>query len=117
MIVDDNIELLKLIERGLRIGGHASIKASSGEEALEYLRNSCLEIDLILSDYIMPQMNGLELLKKIKKIRPLLPVIIMTAYSEKRMVIEAIKGSCSGFIEKPFSHEELMTEIARIVHQ
>lgn len=114
MIVDDNVEALGLIERGLRMGGHTAIKASSGQEALEQLHCGGNGIDLILTDYTMPQMNGLVLLKKIKELRPLLPVIIMTAYSEKRMVIEAIRSDCNGFIEKPFTYEELMTEIERV---
>jgi DNA-binding NtrC family response regulator len=114
LVVDDNVEALRLIERGLKIAGHMAIKASSGEEALMHLQRCEPKIELMLTDYTMPKMNGLELLKKVKEMRPLLPVIIMTAYSEKRMVIEAIRSNCNGFIEKPFAYEELMTEIARV---
>jgi len=115
MIVDDNLEALRVIERGLKIAGHRTTKAASGEEALKHLQHSGKKIDLMLTDYTMPKMNGLELLKTAKGISPLLPVIIMTAYSEKRMVIEAMLNSCNGFIEKPFTYEELMTEITRII--
>jgi DNA-binding NtrC family response regulator len=114
MIVDDNVEALKLLERGLKIAGHTPIKAASAKEALMHLQSGKAEIDMVLTDYAMPEINGLELLKKIKETQPLLPVIMMTAYSEKRMVIEAIRSNCNGFIEKPFSYKELMTEIERI---
>lgn len=117
MIVDDNVEALKLIERGLKIAGHTAVKASSAMEALSVLNSGEEKIDLILTDYAMPETNGLELLKKIKKIHPELPVVMMTAYSEKRMVIDAMRSNCNGFLEKPFGYEELMGEIERLFNQ
>ncbi len=61
----------------------------------------------------MPGLDGMQLLKKIRKNHTSLPVIMMTGYGEKALVIDAIRNRCDGFIEKPFSLDELLSEIQR----
>ena len=92
------------------------MEAISANKALEKLSNPDMPgIDLVLTDYIMAEMNGIELLKEIRMNYGSLPVIIMTAYAENSLLIEAFRNHCSGFIEKSYSLDQLMQEINRVM--
>ena len=114
LIVDNNAVWLETLKRGLNISGHEVIEAISAKEALMNLSNpDTPAIDLVLTDYGMAQMNGIELLKEIRIIYGSLPVIIMTAYAENSLLIDAFRNHCNGFIEKSYSLDQLMQEIKR----
>jgi len=116
VVVDDDMVQLETLKRGLRNKGYQVFEAVSASEALEHFAQSNIpKIDLVLSDYIMPGMNGMQLLKKIRRDYGSLPVILMTAYAEKDLVIEALRNRCNSFIEKPFTLNQLMQEIERVV--
>ena len=72
-------------------------------------------IDLVLTDYLMSKINVIELLKEIRMNYGSLPVIIMTAYAENSLLIEAFRNLCDGFIEKSSSLDQLMQEIKRVM--
>ncbi|MBW1897547.1 MAG: response regulator [Deltaproteobacteria bacterium] len=114
LVVDD--EKIQLV--GLRIGlqsrNHKVLTASSAEEALEFLNNDHNKFELIVTDYVMPGMDGMALLKKIREENKRLPIIMMTAYGEKNLVVDALHNRCNGFIEKPFSLDQLIEEIERV---
>jgi DNA-binding NtrC family response regulator len=110
LIVDDKRVQLKTLKRGLITRGYRVFEALSGQEALGLLGRHP-KIDLVLTDYAMPQMNGIELLQKIRQIDKALPVIMMTAYGDKDLVVEAMHHHCNGFIDKPFDMDELLEEI------
>jgi DNA-binding NtrC family response regulator len=113
LVVDDKRVQLKTLRRGLRTRGYQVVEAISGKEALDHLvKNS--NIDIVLTDYAMPEMNGIELLQKIRENDKTVPVIIMTAYGDKDLVIEAMHHCCNGFIDKPFDMDELLEEINNI---
>jgi len=113
LVVDDDITLLESIGRGLRSKGYQVVEALSAEEALEHIDfDNESAIDLILADYIMPGMTGIDLLDKVREKSSSLPVIIMTAHWKKQVVIDAMRKSCNSFIEKPFTLEKLIKEIA-----
>ncbi len=90
--------------------GHAGIAASSGKEALDILRQRG-PVDLVITDYAMPHMTGLQLVNAIKKEWPELPVIIATGFAEMDSEIQ------SGLpkLAKPFTEVELAKELERIV--
>lgn len=113
LVVDDEIIQLQSLKRGIRSRGYQVSEALNAEEALEQLERNGDDIDIVLTDYFMPGMNGIELLKKIRENHNSLPVMIMTAYGEKDMVIEALRNRCDSFIEKPFTLDQLMVEIER----
>ena len=116
LIVDNNAVWLETLKRGLNIGGHEVMKAMSANEALMNLSNpNTPGIDLVLTDYVMPEMNGIELLKEIRKNFGPLPVVIMTAYVEKVLLIDAFRNNCNGFIEKSSTLDQLMQEIKRVM--
>jgi signal transduction histidine kinase len=117
MVTDDEGIVIESLQRGLRRFGHSVIGALSGEEALKKLNNGGPKIDLVITDYAMPGMNGLDLVRKIRDKSRSLPIIMMTAYGDKHLVIEALKNHCDGFIEKPFSLHNLVEEIRLIENQ
>ena len=90
--------------------GHAVIEANSGASALEILRSS-VQVDLLLTDFSMPRMNGGELAKHARKLRPSLPIVLATGYAELP----------SGFdmalprLGKPYLQDQLEAAIAKAV--
>ena len=107
LIVDDKNVQLKTLRRALRTRGFLVIEARSGKQALGHL-DDIKTIDIVLTDYAMPEMNGMELLRKIRKTYKSLPVILMTAYGDKDIVVQAMHYGCNGFIDKPFDVDELL---------
>lgn len=113
MIVDDEAIQLDSLNRGLRSKGYQVQGMGCPEEALSFLNDHEGPVDLVITDYAMPGMNGMELLKQIRERHKSLPVIMMTAYGEKSLVIDAMRHRCDSFIEKPFTLDELLQEIQR----
>ena len=112
LIVDDDLTQLETLRRGLRSKGYNVFEASNGKEALNLFEdNKTDQIHLVLADYIMPEMNGIELLKKIREKSNSLPVIIMTAYVENKLLVEVMRLNCTNVIEKPFTLQQLICEI------
>lgn len=121
IVVDDEIVQVESLRRGLSSRGYQVVEALNAKEALKHLNgdnNIGLagednNIDLVITDYAMPGMNGIEFLKELRKRYRSLAVIMMTAYGEKAIVIEALRNHCDGFIEKPFTLDQLICEIER----
>lgn len=113
LVVDDEPMQLKSMRIGLRTEGYTVVTTESGEEALNLLKSDPA-VDLIITDFLMAGMSGLDLLKAIRAEKSAIPMILMTAYGKKALVVEAWKNQCNGFIEKPFSLEQLLTEISRV---
>ncbi len=111
LIVDDEKHYPMILGQVLEEEGYASLTATSGMEALDIL-NSQL-IDLVLTDVKMPGMTGIDLLEKIKQIKPDLPVIIMTAFGSVEKAVEAMHKGAYTFILKPFENEALIAHIAK----
>jgi YesN/AraC family two-component response regulator len=88
--------------------------ASGGQEALDILKQPN-DIDLIILDVMMPGLNGIQLVKEIKKISPELKVVIFTGYGSKDVVIEALRADADEFIEKPFDIKQTREIIERLL--
>ncbi|MBI5589348.1 MAG: response regulator [Deltaproteobacteria bacterium] len=114
LVVDDEAVMVESIKIGLESNGYRVFEALSAQQALDRLSHADHGIDLIATDYLMPSMNGIDLLEAVRKSHPTLPILIMTAYAETRLVIEALKSQCDSFIEKPFRLDQLVAEIERI---
>ncbi len=111
LIVDDEKLLLHSLKTALSRGGYQTLTAASGEEALESFRGN--NPDIILLDVKLPDMDGMQVLKKIKAVDGNVPVIIMTAFSGIKGAVEAIKLGAHDYIAKPFDIEELKFVLAR----
>ena len=99
LIVDDESDGRLLLTRLLSRFGHETVEAESGELALELLRSQ--EFDLVLLDFRMPGMSGIEALKEIKRTWPQLPVILVTAVDEAETAMEAMSLGAYDYLTKP----------------
>ncbi len=102
LIVDDDHSFRNMLTDLLKSSGFTPIPAENGEQALNEI-NTNSSIDAVISDIKMPGMNGLTLLKEIKKINSDLPVILVTAFfSDSNFKDHIYESTASGFLEKPF---------------
>lgn len=118
LVVDDNPHMLKIVRTILNAFGVTNIyEALSGLEAIEIARNE--PIDIIITDYQMDGMNGVQLIKTLrdqnKIANPLVPIIMLSAYSEKTRVFEARDAGSTEFCCKPVTAKDLFAKISMII--
>ncbi len=111
LIVDDEPAITVSLAKKLRREGYECLTANSGQEALELLASGPL--DIVVSDVRMPGMSGLDLLKAIKSRDADTQVIMMTAYTDITLAIEALRNKADDYLLKPFNLAELSHSVAR----
>ncbi len=107
LVVDDEAVIRDLCMRALK--GYHLLEAGSGEAALALFDKG--GIDVILTDVMMPGMDGIELLKRIKEKEPTIVVIVMTGFAEKDVILNALKADADDFIAKPLNLLQLKTAV------
>ncbi len=110
-VIDDELIIHEVLSQLLTAEGYEVELSSSGEEALE--KHSEQAFDLVLLDLLMPGLDGIEVLKALKRIDPEAIVIIITAYASVESAIAAMKIGAFDYIQKPFKHDELLLTIKR----
>ena len=118
LIVDDSLPMRSVIQKTVRASGFnvgQVFSASNGREALELLRQEWL--DLVLTDYNMPDMDGLQLMEEMKKDDTLqgIPVVVVTTEASKKRVDEFLEKGAAGYVQKPFTPEEIRTKLNSIM--
>lgn len=111
LVVDDEITICDIISSYLSKNGYLVFQAQNGEKAQEIITQH--QIDLVLSDIKMPEMDGVELLKWIKKYDNFLPVIMTTGFPTLDTAIKALKLGAFDYLTKPFHLEEIDEKITR----
>lgn len=111
LIAEDDELILKTIEHKLLKEGHEVILTRNGKEAIDTLREK--EVDLAITDIMMPFASGIEILSSIKTMGKQVPVIILSSMGQEDVVLNAFDLGASDFIVKPFSPNELMLRIKR----
>ena len=113
MIVDDDQTMRMLIRRMLtRMKITNLVEATGGEDALKQLELSPTPFDLIICDWNMPGMSGIELFERVSATKPGLPFLMLTGRADANSVIAAKKAGVAAYIVKPISPDELKTKIA-----
>jgi DNA-binding NtrC family response regulator len=109
ILVDDDEAILDSLRTGLSLHGYQCETASSGKSALQLINNT--SFDVMITDLDMPGMNGLELTKRVKELKPDMKVIIMTGFFQNFSYDEAIAMGVPNLLEKPFGLKELIGRI------
>jgi len=110
LIVDDYQQLRNTIKDALESAGDYEVdEAENGLEALNLIRKS--DYDMIISDVMMPEMGGIDLLKRIKEVQPNAVTIMMTAFPAVETTVSAMKKGAIDFIKKPFNLDELLFKV------
>ena len=119
LIVDDEPDIADLFRqrfrREVRQGQYVLHFADSGEEALCRLAEIRPELIVILSDINMPGMDGLELLRKVKGLRPELPVLMVTAYGDDERRHRADELGAAAFLSKPVDFDDLKQQLVELM--
>jgi DNA-binding response OmpR family regulator len=109
LIVEDEVGIVQFLQQGLEEEGYQVTSAFDGVQGLELIQQH--HFDLILLDWMLPKMTGLDLCKAIRKIDVDTPILFLTARDTVQETIEGIKAGANDYIKKPFSFEELIERI------
>ena len=116
LIVDDEIDIINSVKRWLEADGFKVHGIADPLQALEYFQNNSNDIDFVLSDIRMRKIDGRDLVKRIKTIRPETKIIFMTALETDRLELSEMLPSIKidGFMTKPGSLQKLANDLNRI---
>jgi len=115
LIVDDDSFICGILKKHLQNNDYQAEVAFSGKSALDLFKKS--NFDLVICDFRLPDTSGLELLQKIRSLKPRIPVIIMTAYADVRMAVKLMKIGADDYITKPIQQEELVVLIKNLLEK
>jgi len=107
LVVDDEDEIRTKLSELLEIQGYDVQASANGAEALQVVERDPTAIDIVLTDFKMPGMNGIELAERISQIDSKIIILLITAYSDKETAIAAMRTGVSDFLDKPFTIRDL----------
>ncbi len=118
LIVDDSLPMRSVIKKTIKASGFNTSEfheAENGEAALKVLDNSWL--DIVVTDYNMPVMNGIELIQQMKKNEMFkeIPVLVITTEGNQQKIDAFIESGATGYIKKPFTPEEIKIKLTEIL--
>ncbi len=115
LIVDDEVNVRRVLGTMLEQAGYLATRAESGEQALQLVRAQ--DPDLVLTDLKMPEMDGLELLRRLREGFPEIPVVMLTAHGTVDAAVRAMKLGAHDFLTKPFDRSEVLEVIGKALGQ
>jgi len=107
LLVEDQTEVRRLAGRMLRDLGYTVIEAASGPEALEQLRASGQQVDLVVTDVVMPEMDGGPFIEAVRDALPHVAVVYMSGYGDHELLRHGVLNGGAPFVRKPFTAQEL----------
>lgn len=115
LVVDDAAFMRMMVKDALSKGGYSDlIEAVDGADAVEKFNS--VHPDLVIMDITMPNVDGLEALKRIKESDPNANVIMCSAMGQESMVLEALKHGAKDFIVKPFKQDRIIEAVKKMIH-
>ena len=116
LIIDDESKIRRLVAANLELEGFDVVSAGDGQQGLEIFQRAAEKPDLILLDLMMPEMDGMTFLRKLRAFSNT-PVIILSAKDERPTVIEGFRIGADDFIAKPFYLQELLERIRAVLRR
>lgn len=115
VVVEDEPAIRRGVVDALRATGYAVAEAADGAEGLQAAVRR--EVDLVLLDLLLPKMDGLEVLAELRKVRPTLPVIVLTARGTEEDRVRGLKMGADDYVVKPFSARELLARVEAVLRR
>jgi signal transduction histidine kinase len=115
LVVEDETSVLKLVRRLLEAEGYVVLSAQGGEEALLLAEQHPEPIDLLLTDVVMPGLNGIALAERFAELRPETPVLFMSGYADAAVVQRQIIDAGRAFLQKPFAPDRLLGRVRDVL--
>ncbi|HEX9935064.1 MAG TPA: response regulator, partial [bacterium] len=109
LLIDDQINVISSIKEAVEPAGMDCVLCSKPVEALRQFREG--QFDAVVTDFQMPEMNGIEVLKQIRKLRPDTPVIILTGYADVGNAIDAVNNGAYAFFQKPVPFKRFLSTL------
>jgi two-component system, chemotaxis family, chemotaxis protein CheY len=114
MIVDDSNIMRRRIERSQQIESLEVVgAAANGVEAIELFRRT--DPDLVTMDITMPQMDGIECIRRLVELKPAVRILVISALADKATAVDAMEKGANGFLNKPFTDRQLNEAIAELI--
>jgi len=113
LVVDDEASIRDLLAKTLALAEYDVDTASDAASALERLRDAGPDYGLLIADLKMPGMDGLSLIRQVKRLTPSLPIIIITGFSTESAAIEAVNLGVAGYLTKPFRVPQVLAAAAK----
>lgn len=117
LIIEDDQRLAQLLRTGIEEAGHHVLLAYDAEMALRIIKNEQDDIKLVISDIILPGMNGIELCKRIKEVMPNVPILMLTALGTTDDKLEGFDAGADDYMTKPFDFRELLARIGVLLRR
>ena len=111
LVVEDKLSMARMLASTLAGEGYNTVTAGNAEEGLRALESG--RVDIVLTDMKLPGMSGLDMLRKLKEQRPLIPVIMMTAFGTIELAVEAVKAGAYDFLTKPFDTSHMLVLVEK----
>jgi len=115
LTIEDDAAIRRGIVDALRFAGYGVLESGNGDQGLELATRS--EFDLLLLDLVLPGRDGLEILREVRRLRPTLPVIILTARGEEADRVRGLRDGADDYVVKPFSVKELLARVEAVLRR
>jgi two-component system cell cycle sensor histidine kinase/response regulator CckA len=115
LLVEDDVAVRNVVRRLLERHGYKVLEVPNGSQALTTIADPTPAIDLVISDIVMPEMSGLELRERLRTIRPTLPLLLMSGYSQEAITRLGNPASVGPMVEKPFTARSILESVRRVL--
>ncbi len=113
LLVEDEANVLKMLERFLA-PSYKCLAATNGKDALDMIKTE-RDVDVVVTDVRMPGMDGIQLIRAIRRMRPHLPAIAMTAHGSEETAVEALRAGATNYLKKPFKTQEFLGVVRKCI--
>ena len=115
LLAEDQVSVRRLVRKILERAGFTVLVAEDGESAWDAAGRQPGRLDLLVTDVVMPRMYGTELAERITRLRPGLPVLFMSGYTDDERLRRGKLDPCQAFLEKPFTPQQLLDTVRTLL--
>ena len=115
-MIDDEEAIRRMLIKTLKYVGYDVLEADSGKDGINLYKKEKNRISAVILDVIMPEMDGVQIYKALKKINPDIAVLVSTGYASNRQTVELKELGVEGFLKKPYRQSELVMAVNKVIN-